>query len=221
MPRRLRIGGLLAVVLLLTTGWLRAEDAPRETQAVKELISKLDADERAVRAAAERQLLELGPRILPQLPPPDLLPPAAQAALRRIRRQLEHTAARAAVRPSRITLTGTRPLREWLGLIVQQTGNDLDASALPAETLETPLAVDYDAETFWIVLDDLARRAGFRYETREKDKAHGPRPVGSSSPLILVPGEAATGEQAVDSAGAFRVAVLSAEVRPLQGEAER
>lgn len=179
---------------------------------VERLIRELDADTLAPRAEAERELTRLGPGVLPHLPPPDLAPNASvREAVRRIRVALERRKARDSVRPARVTLQMERPLEELVEQIVAQTGNRLDVSALPASVRKEPMEVDHRGRSFWSALDDLARRAKFRY-----------RYDAVADVLRLTPAAetAAAGELAVDRSGPYRVSAVSAGLRPLVGDDE-
>src|SRR5262245_30969960 len=135
---------VVAVATAVATVWILpslvrgAEDrAPASgkdlPQQVRKLLRDLDADERAVRVNAERELLDLGPEILPLLPAPELLKSAGvRGAVAQIRITLERRKARESVLPSRVTLEGKLPLKQVLQGISQQTGNSLDANTLSA-----------------------------------------------------------------------------------------
>ena len=76
---------------------------------VEARLGELDAHSLVERSRAERQLLDLGPDVLPLLPAPDLVrSPAVREAVKRVRRQLEQRAARESALASRVTLHG-----EW------------------------------------------------------------------------------------------------------------
>src|SRR5262245_56895646 len=94
IARILAISAILAVLTpaIVTRGADNAASPPANAlqTKVKKLIADLDADARAVRQQVERELLNLGPDVLPLLPPPELLPSAAvQGAVKQIRKVLE------------------------------------------------------------------------------------------------------------------------------------
>ena len=186
---------------------VRSKDRRRRVQ---ELIKQLDADLRTVRVRAVRELLRLGPEILPDLPPPELLPNAAvRQAVRRVRLKLERQKAIASVRSSRVTLRNrTRSLAALFHAITAETHNRIVPARLPAETTRQQFTVDYDRQPFWKVIDDLARRSKLRVRGEGGVVKLGPRIKASKSADI-----------AVAYSGPFRIAVQGAETRPLLGDA--
>jgi hypothetical protein len=100
-------------------------------QEVRRLLADLAGETRARRLAAEKRLLELGPKVLPFLPASELLPTVSiREAVRRIRVELERVQARESVLPSRVTLAGKQSLAETLAELTRQTGNRLDGHSL-------------------------------------------------------------------------------------------
>ena len=197
------------------TAWLLLVCAPcgavpesRELSAkVAELLAQLDADQRSSRTAAERELLDLGPSILPLLPAPDLLPSVGvRATVVRIRVQLERRQALESVSPTRITLKDRKPLSQLLEAIAEQSGNPIAFSHLPPATLSQELAVDYEGAEFWSALDDLVTRGKLRFDLEK-----------SVSCVWLEPRGDAEAESPVTHAGAFRISVSEARLRPVFG----
>ncbi len=142
-----------------------ADRSPNLEHEVRRLLEDLAAETRARRLAAEQQLVELGPKILPLLPAPEvLLSASVREAVRRTRFELERIQARESVLPSHVTLDGRQPVGKALTEITRQTGNRLDGSRLPKEILEQPIGINFDSTAFWKVLDDLAARLDVQYE---------------------------------------------------------
>ncbi len=180
-----------------------ADNAADLAPEVRRLIAELGGETRAQRMAAEKRLLELGPKILPLLPAPDLLPTiSVREAVRRIRVELERTQARESVLPSRVTLEGRTSLAEALAEISRQTGNRLDAGRLAERLRQEPLELNFHAVPFWQALDDLTVRLEVRYEfdSARRGLSLVPVPPGGRSP-----------ETAACYAGAFRLTALPAE----------
>lgn len=170
---------------------------------VRQLVADLSAETRAQRMAAEKRLIELGSRALPHLPAPELLPSVSvKEAVRRIRSELERTAARESVLPSRVTLASKLSFEEALAEISRQTGNRLDGRLLSESQLKRPADLDLEGVAFWQVLDDLAARFQVRYEYDAVARG-----------LKLIPAEAGgkTAENPVSYGGAFRIEGLPAE----------
>ena len=179
-------------------------------QPVGELLKQLDAETRKARAGAEQQLRELGPNILPLLPPPELLPNASvREAVRRIRISLERRKARRSVLASRVTLRKEGPLEDLLKAVSAQTGNRIDSLQVPVERRQTPFEVDYEQLAFWPVMDDLVARCGLRYAD-----GSGPR----SLKLSVRPKSGPPDEIAAAHCGAFRISVASAGLRRIVGD---
>ncbi len=153
---------------------------------------------------------QLGPQVLPQLPAPELLPSnSVREVVRRIRLQLEQTAAVDSVRPSHATLDGTESLGDALADIARQTGNLVEGRSLPDDVLQQRIGVKAQAATFWQTLDELALPLNLRYEYD----------VGPRGLKLLPSGvEKRETESFVGYAGAFRVAALSAtRTQPARG----
>ena len=176
---------------------------------VAELVADLDADMRDVRVAAQRELLRLGPAVLPHLPAPELLPNSAvRETVRRIRLAIEEQHARESVAPSRVTLDGELPLGAVLRRVTEQTGNAIDVSGLAPERLEAVVPTGFRETPFWEVIEALSERGEFRWDIDGQ----------AGGIQVLARGdEPATQPLAVDKSGAFRVAVMSAGLRPVAG----
>ena len=176
---------------------------------VAELVADLDADSREVRVSAQQELLRLGPAVLPHLPAPELLPNSAvRETVRRIRLAIEEQHARESVAPSRVTLEGQMPLAVALRRVTEQTGNEIDASALPPERLEMLVPTGFRETPFWEVVEALSRRSAFQWDV--DGQAEGIQ--------VTSPDDERTPEPlAVDNSGVYRVAVTSAGLRPVAG----
>ena len=178
-------------------------------EVVSHWVERLDSDRRAVRVEAERELLDLGPKILPLLPPPELLPSASvRASVFKIRVVLERRKARESVEASRVSLKTTGPLAEILQAIAEQTGNQFDLSQLPGALSKQTIAVDWDKVTYWSALDDLTTRSNLVYVFDAGRNALGLRKRAADDDREL----------AVHHDGAFRIAIDSAELRPIFGK---
>jgi len=176
---------------------------------VMALIEALDANTLKERAAARRELVELGPGILPMLPPPEQLTRASvRESLSGIRTTLERRQARESIKPSRVTLQGTLRLGDIFEEVAQQTGNQIGTSHVAKEELNASLEVDFRNVTFWEVMDDLASGQGLSFA----DHAD----AGTLAIRSDVDGKPSP-EIAVSYSGAFRVAMLSVRLRPLLG----
>lgn len=183
---------------------------PDLEQEVRRLLKELAGDTRMQRMEAERRLLSLGPKVLPHLPAPELLPSnSVREVVRRIRLELERAAAVDSVRPSLVTLDGTESLEDALATITRQTGNLVEGRFLPAAVLQQKIGLEVKGSPFWQALDDLTARLDLRYEFD----------VGRRG-LKLLPSavDDRPKEGVASDAGAFRVEALSAtRVPPVHG----
>lgn len=201
------VGLLLAV--LLSAGTAAADDPVDELQAdVERWIKQLDAPALAERREAERQLLDLGPRILRCLPPPDLIRSASSKdAVNRIQIQLQRRLASDSAKASRVTLSGEFSLPELLTEITKQTtnavhlGKDIPDSATKVRTWK------FDKATFWDAIDEICR------ETKFVPTSH-PESAG----LMLSPALAGQPQPVICRVGALRAALIEAHHQPVAGD---
>lgn len=168
--RNLRALAILAALLALPLfdSSVGADEPPRGTsdleQEVRQLLRDLGGETRAQRDAAENRLRDLGPQVLPHLPPPELLPTVSvREAVRRLRLELEREQARESVLPSRVSVSGRHSLAEIVSAISRQTGNALDGTGLAADLLEQTAELDFSKRPFWPALDDVAARFQLKY----------------------------------------------------------
>ena len=136
---------------------------------VRAQIKQLAAASRADRTTAEQVLLQLGPAILPLLPPPDLLESASvRVAIRRVRVRLEHDAAELSLRPSTVSLAGNFSVEEIIQQIEKQTGNAISIDELSESQLKQRSTVKLENAPFWSAIGDVERMnlaASFDKET--------------------------------------------------------
>ena len=162
---------IAATVLVGQAGTEQADDALRLE--VKRLVRRLDARELADREAAEKALIEMGPKALDLLPVIDERTPAeVKQRLQRVRLVLQKERAESVAASSKITLSGERmSLDEIREAILKQTGNDL---RFPEDGPEPPvvrLAVDYKNAPFWPTVDDILDRAGLTIDPYGTERA--------------------------------------------------
>jgi len=177
---------------------------------VTRLVGELDSRTLRTRRQAHDALLQLGPDILPLLPSPPQLPSAsAREAVRRLRVRLETMKARDSVAPTRVSLVQSASLEEVLNDISEQTGNRLDLSGVPQNTLRKTFSASFRERPFWLALDELRRAARLRYLG-----------VPRSGSLALEPDLTShrSDELSVAYSGAFRFSVESARTQPLVGD---
>ncbi len=201
---------LLAVALsLAAVAFVRADDgvAPL-VERVSRLVEALDAPRRSERRSAEETLLDLGPAVLPFLPPVDRVETASvRETLRRVRRQLEVRQAEDSLKATTVYLEGPMPLRRVVDEITRQTGNRLDHTGVPDERLTAVVATDFDDVPFWRCLDELLAKHGLR-EVPDED----------GNVLRLEVAKPGGRPRHVVYSGAFRVELESLRRRALFGD---
>ncbi len=205
---------ILPVAVLIAGGIPGSANEPAKAgtpplrQQLARLIEQLDSDSRAARIAAQQEILKLGPDVLNHLPAPAQLPNASvRVAVRQIRIELEHRAARESVRPARINLRATESLEQLTQSIAEQSGNLLDLSLRDDDARQRRFTVDWQMLPFWEAIADLEQQAGLVSELSENAAA-----------LILRPREVETDVASDESnSTAFRMRVLSVDRRKLRG----
>lgn len=164
---------MLACLMVGQGAPVAADDPQLE---VRRLVRQLDARELADREAAEKALVEKGPKVL------DLLPSSAETTsaevrlrLDRIKFQLQKEQAAAAATESKITLKGERmPLEEIFKSIEEQTGNKILVPGGGEGGPPMPpvrLTVDYANAPFWPTFDEILDRAGLTLYPFASDRA--------------------------------------------------
>ncbi len=186
---------------LLCLALVAFADVPTPAQ-VERMIAGLRAPTRAARVKAEQEMLEVGPELLPLLPPPELVPSAARESLVRIRVTLERRQALLSIAPSHVTLEGERSVSEWTKELQRQTTNTNDLRLLSSADLDQPLKLEIKDQTYWTAIEKLSRAARLK-----ADLAAGHLRWNQADPNAVP-------ELAVTHAGAFRVAVAVARTRP-------
>jgi hypothetical protein len=136
---------------------------PGLAERVAELVRELGSPEARQREDAQRQLLELGPKVLPHLPSLTRQTPAeVRARLEKIYRTLTQAEIEAAVRPSQITLSGPLPLSQVAAAITMQSGNRLVdyRPRFMQEASDPVVELTLQHVPFWEALDQVLDAAG-------------------------------------------------------------
>jgi hypothetical protein len=139
---------------------------------VKVLVGKqgLGHDALAKREAAEKELIALGPDVLPLLPTVTSRTPAEdKIRLQRVRAALVKGEIEAAMRPSVVTLAGEMSVSEALAKITQQTGNKLVdyRERFNQEGADPKITLALEKVPFWQALDtvlDAAKLTVYNYD---------------------------------------------------------
>lgn len=136
---------------------------PGLAERVAELVRKLDSPQASQREEAQRQLLELGPQVLPLLPSVTRQTPAeVRTRLEQIHRTLTRAEIEAAAHPSRVTLSGVLPLSQAAAAIATQTGNRLVdyRPRFMEQAGDPPIMLSLREAPFWEALDQVLDAAG-------------------------------------------------------------
>jgi hypothetical protein len=153
---------MMAVALVGQADAVKADDELKLE--VLRLVRRLDARELADREAAEKALMEIGPKALDLLPPVDERTSAeVKQRLDRVKVLLQKQQAETAAASSTITLSGERMLLgEIFQAIQEQTGNAIKFGPGQGGPDAPPvrLNVDYTDAPFWPTFDELLDRAG-------------------------------------------------------------
>ncbi len=156
--RRSLSSALLMGLLLGSSVLGAAADGPLKSD-VQRALDLLNAPSLAERTRAEQRLIELGPNVLPLLPPPDLVTAvSAKQAIKRVRVQLEQTAAKDSIAPSKLTLNGSYSVAELATQIEQQTRNRILMSESVSAINDRKLSVNWSSRTFWDAMTELEQQ---------------------------------------------------------------
>ncbi len=154
---------LIGAVLAAGAGAQQPQDTPDapDRQQVQRLVRQLASARLADRQQAEQRLLELGPAVLPHLPPLQGLPSEVASRLRRIRRRLELRQAEQQVGGTRVSLQGRMKLSEAIDRLEKQSGNRiLDYRDRFGQQADDPqLQLDIRNQLFWQAVDRLCDQA--------------------------------------------------------------
>ena len=125
---------------------------------VAALVKQLDSNQQAQREAAEKELVALGPDVLPLLP---ALTPRTPAEVRnrltRVRNALVKAEVEAATKPALVSLSGEMLFSEAAAAIGEQTGNKLVdyRERFNQEGSDPKIKVELDKVPFWQALDTI------------------------------------------------------------------
>jgi hypothetical protein len=164
MPSSYLLNVFVIVVILACTPLSNslAEDPKSEEllSSFRALFQQLVEGNEEQKINAERELLEIGPDVLTQIPIlPSSAPLEQRQAIDRVRDILQLKVIDAFAKPSTVTLRGTVLGADALIEIMEQTGNVLVIDKAPNDDVE----VDFDSIPFWEaldrVLDDLSLKA--------------------------------------------------------------
>jgi hypothetical protein len=140
---------------------------------VAALVKQLDSNQQAQREAAEKELVALGPDVLPLLP---ALTPRTPAEVRnrltRVRNALQKAEIEAATKPALVTLSGEMLFSEAAAAISEQTGNKLVdyRERFNQEGTDPKIKVELDKVPFWQALDTILDAASLTIYNYDEER---------------------------------------------------
>lgn len=169
---------LNAVVVMMAVALVGQADTAKTDSDLKlevqRLVRRLDAHELADREAAEKALIEMGPKVLDLLPPLDDRTPAeVKQRLDRVKILLQKVQAKAAAASSMVTLVGERMLlADIFKAIEEQTKNGIRFGRGDGEAGAPPVRLDMKCQNapFWPTFDEILDRAGLTVEPYGMDR---------------------------------------------------
>jgi hypothetical protein len=151
------VGPLVLVTCAVLAQADASDTATLQTQ-VNRLVRQLDSNALADRVAAEKGLVELGPKALGLLP---AITPRTSAEVKdrlgRVRTVLEKQAAEQAAEASRVTLQGEMTLGEAMAALEKLTGNQV--IGLRPDNTGAKVKADFQDVPYWHALDSLLAQA--------------------------------------------------------------
>ncbi len=139
---------------------------------VKGLVLQLDSNQQARREAAETELVELGPDVLPLLPTVNARTPAeVRNRILRVRTALMQRAIEATTKPTSVTLKGEMKLSEALEQISKQTGNRFVdyRERFNQQPTDPTVKLEIEGQQFWEALDTVLDAAGMTLYNYDED----------------------------------------------------
>lgn len=204
-------GAVLLASVLAVVG--RAADG--QPMPPERLLQQLDSGSLAIRDRAERDLIALGPTVLP------LVARARQTAtaeagfrLDGIQQRLERLAAERAVEPTTVSFSMENlPCRDALATLFNQTGSriELGPSVATGEAGDARITVSFERATFWEALAELLDTAGLSLEHDTAPPGLRIVPAAAAVSPDAVPGRMGTAAVPAVAAGPLRVAVAGIE----------
>lgn len=140
---------------------------------VQTLIRQLDSDELAKREAAEKQIVALGPAVVPLLPTTNARTPAeVRNRLMRIRNALVKAEIEAATKPSLVSLSGEMSVSAAIAEISRQTGNKLVdyRERFNQQASDPKITLALDKVSFWQALDTVLDAANLTIYNYDEEK---------------------------------------------------
>jgi hypothetical protein len=143
------------------------------TTKVRALERQLNDDAIAKRETAEKELITIGPDVLPLLSTVNSRTPAeVKNRLMRVRNALVKAEVQSATKPSMVTISGEMTASEAIAKISQQTGNKLVdyRERFNQEGADPKIKVELKDAPFWEALDTVLDAAGLTIYNYDEEK---------------------------------------------------
>ena len=140
---------------------------------VKLLVRQLEDNAQAKREAAEKELVALGPDVLPLLPTVTARMPAeTKNRLGRVRGALMKIAIEATTKTALVTLSGEMPVSQAIAELSKQSGNSLVdyRERMNQEERDPMIKVDLKEAPFWLALDTVLDAASLSIYNYDEEK---------------------------------------------------
>lgn len=152
----------------------KTDPAKELSTKVAALVRQLDSNQQAQREAAEKELIALGPDVLPLLPAIGNRTPAeVKNRLGRVRSALMQVAIEATTKPAIVSLSGEMPVSEALAKLAEQSGNKLVdyRERFNQDQPDPKVKVELDKVPFWQALDTVLDAASLSVYNYDEEQA--------------------------------------------------
>jgi hypothetical protein len=185
--RVIPICGLLFLLCVPVPG--AAEDKPPTKETVTALVQQLKDPDAIKRDEAARELIKLGPSVLPLLPSEeDLTSDTQKKLLALVLKAVKDQQIRQELPPHSVTLKGDFALDKALAELAMQCGVKVEDRRRAKSNV--PLKLDLKAVTFWQAIDTIAKAADAQVSPYQRDGViavvdgpHNPLPVSYHGPF--------------------------------------
>jgi hypothetical protein len=158
------------MLLLASSAPGSAEDKPPSKEVVNALVQQLNDQDAPKRTEAAKELIKLGPSVLPLLPLEEELTSEIQKKhLAQVLKAVKNLQIQQELPPLRVTLEGDWPLDKALAELTKQSGVKVEDRR--RTKAEKPLKLDIRAVTFWQAIDTIVKAADAQVSLYQRDGA--------------------------------------------------
>jgi hypothetical protein len=169
IPSRSLVGATLGLsILIVACAPMCAEDKPPSKEAVNALVQQLKDQDATKRTEAARELIKLGPSVLPLLPLEEELTSETQKLqLALVLKAVKILQIQQELPPIRVTLEGDWPLDKALAEVTKQSGIKIeDRRRLKSDK---SLKLELKGVTAWQAIDAIAQSADLQVSLFQRD----------------------------------------------------